>query len=280
MAFVRSLLAVAVAIAFVFVVVGVTNANAADNTSLAFQGFEKNTGDWTPITTRVPSGGGTLHVPSASGHFHAELTNVHDSYSAGYGGNEFSYFGFATTPAYPGNFSQSISMYVFANWAPAIYNGPGVWIDMSPGHPSGNYGAEHNFRLTPTGSAVRVYVDGQVVPIATITASGWYKFQMTYRKGATPTALVSTDMNVFNSRKALIGTTTVISDSPGGTLLSQDLKGPGYVWITVWANGWANDVLAIDDVRADLLAAADDCQQEGQHSGNCGGNGNDNHDNH
>jgi hypothetical protein len=129
-----------------------------------------------------------------------------------------------------------------------------VWIDETPTSPPGNYGAEHNFRITPTGSAsVEIFVDGQGTPIETITTSGWYVFQMTYRKGAQPTDLVSTDMNVFDSNNNLLGTTTVMSNSPGGPLLSQDLGGPGYVWITVWPNGWANDVLAIDNVRADLL---------------------------
>ncbi len=101
-------------------------------------------------------------------------------------------------------------------------------------------------------ASVQIYVDGQGSPIATITTSGWYTFQMTYRKGA-PTDLVSTDMNVFDANKNLLGTTTVMSNSPGGPLLSQDLGGPGYVWITAWPDGWDNDVLAIDNVRADLL---------------------------
>lgn len=231
---------------------------------LAFQGFETDTGDWTPITTRVLSGGGVLGLTPASGNYYAELTNIHDSYSVGYGGAEFSFFGFAVQPPYPGDFSQSISMYVFANWPVALYSGPGVWIDMSPGQPSGNFGGEHNFRLTPTGSSVGVTVDGQTTPIVTINTSGWYRFQMTYRKGAIPTDLVSTDMNVFDPSQNLVGTTTVVSNSPGGPLLSQDLAGPNYVWITVWPNGWADDVLAIDNVRADLLhPTKDDCKKGG-----------------
>jgi len=231
---------------------------------LAFQGFETDTGDWTPITTRVPAGGGALSLPSASGNYHAELTNVHDSYLPGYGGAEYSFFGFTAPPPFPGDFSQSIDMYVFADWPLAIYNGPGVWIDMSP--TQANFGGEHNFRLTPTASAVavEVAVDGQTTPIVTITTSGWYKFQMTYRKGAQPTDLVSTDMNVFDTSDNLLGTTTVVSNSPGGPLFSQDLGGPGYVWITVWPNGWANDMLAIDNVRADLLRPTkDNCKNGG-----------------
>jgi hypothetical protein len=240
---------------------------------LAFQGFETNTGDWTPITTRVPSGGGVLGLSSAAGNYHAELTNIYDTYFPGYGGAEFSLFGFATQPPYPGDFSQSISMYVFANWplASPNNNGQGVWIDMSPGNPDpNNFGAEHNFRLTPNGSSVGISVDGQTTPIVTLATSGWYKFQMTYQKGANPTDLVTTVMNVFDnsSNPNLLGTTTVVSNSPGGPLLSENLLGPGYVWITVWQDGWpaagANDVLAIDNVRADLLRPTkDDCKDGG-----------------
>ena len=80
---------------------------------------------------------------------------------------------------------------------------------------------------------------------------------MTFRKGANPGDLVSTNMNVFDPSGNLVGTTSVIANSPGGPLLSKDLLGPGYVWITVWPNGWAGDVLGIDDVRADLLTACD-----------------------
>lgn len=212
----------------------------------------------------MPSGGGVLGVPSASGNYHAELTNIHDSYSSGFGGAEYSYFGFTTPQPYPGPFYQSISLYVSANWPTAIYSGPGIWIDMSPGQPSGNSGGEHNFRLTPSGSSVAVTVDGQTVPIATITTSGWYRFDMTYRKGANPTDLVSTDMNVYDSNQILIGTASVVSNSPGGPLLSQDLGGAGYVWMTVWPNGWANDVLAIDNVLVALLTPGkDDCKNGG-----------------
>src|SRR5664280_1783750 len=228
--------------------------------AMAFQGFETDIGDWQPITTRVASGGGVLGVSSASGSYHAELTNVYDTYGTGYGGAEYSLFGYATQPPYPGDFSQSISMYIDKNWPTASPNGNGVgvWIDMSPGNPDpNNYGTEHNFRFTPSGTAVAVSVDGQGSPIATITTSGWYKFQMTYQKGALPTDLVITNMNVFDSTGHLVGTTTVLANSPGGPLLSENLLGPGYVWITVWADGWpaagANDVLAIDDVRTDLL---------------------------
>jgi len=243
---------------------------AAFAQNLAFQGFEVNTGDWdptipsqppyTPVNTtfRVPSGGGVLHLTAAAGLYYAEVHNIDNDYIPGYYGDSgYSEFGFATPPAYPGDFSQSIEMYIDVTWPLALYGMAGVWIDESPGnYYTGNYGGEHNFRITPTGTGtVYIYVDG-LPSIATITTSGWYNFEMTFQKGATPASLVNTVMSVFNSSGHLVGSTTVLSNSPGGPLLSQDLMGPGYVWITVWPNGWANDVLAIDNVRADLLAAS------------------------
>jgi hypothetical protein len=264
------------AIAILAVAIGTLMPTGA-RAQLAFQGFETNTGDWTDITgvpgagiARVASGGGVLKVPSAAGNYHAEITNEHDTYLPGFGFGEYSFFGFATQPPYPGNFSQSVSMYVFPNWALALYDGPGVWIDMQPGNPDpNNSGAEHNFRLTPNGSSVAVTVDGQTTPIVTLTTAGWYQFQMTYQKGATPTDLVTTVMNVFDnsSNPNLLGTTTVLSNSVStdGPLLSENLLGPGYVWITVWADNFASDVLAIDNARADLLKqlTKDDCKGGG-----------------
>jgi len=235
--------------------------------SLAFQGFEANTGDWDPtynssdqpITTtfRIPSGGGVLGLQAADGSYYAEVHNIDDDYDPGYfGDSAFTLFGFANPPAYPGDFSQSIKMYVNANWPVALYSGPGVWIDESPGNfVNGNYGGEHNFRLTPSGTAVAVSADGGGT-FVTIVTSGWYNFQMTFQKTgscATPNDLVTTVMKVFDPSGNLVGSTTVCSNSPAGPLNTEDLMGPGYLWITVWPDGWAGDVLGFDDARADLL---------------------------
>jgi len=257
--------------------------------TVAFQGFETGVGDWNPtldsyqnlVTTtyQVPSGGGYLQLQAASGNYYAEVHNIDNDYcpfingnpNCGWGDSGVSFFGYgpgggqapASPPPFPGNFSQSIKMYINASWPQALYDGPGVWIDETPGnfiptvdYPYGNFGAEHNFRLTPTGTSVEVFVDGQGSPIATITTSGWYNFQFTFQQSANcnnegPLAL--TVANVYDPSKNLIGTTTVCGDSPGGPQNSSDLAGPGYVWITVWPDGWANDVLGIDDVEVDLL---------------------------
>ena len=120
--------------------------------SIAFQGFEVNTGDWDPtynsenqpITTtfRIPSGGGVLGLQAADGSYYAEVHNIDNDYQPGYfGDSAFTLFGFANPPAYAGDFSQSIDMYVNVDWPVALYSGPGVWIDESPGNfVNGNYG--------------------------------------------------------------------------------------------------------------------------------------------
>jgi hypothetical protein len=59
-------------------------------------------------------------------------------------------------------------------------------------------------------------------------------------------------MNVYNSSLQLIGTTQVLATSPGGPFTGADLRGNGYVWITLWQNGFAGDVLAIDNQRTGL----------------------------
>src|SRR4030042_4915541 len=81
----------------------------------SFQGFETDNGDWTFSdggfqSGRFASGGGLLGVPSASGSYHAELVNVHDTYQAGYGTAGFSSFG-GSDPVYQGAFYQAVDTY-------------------------------------------------------------------------------------------------------------------------------------------------------------------------
>jgi hypothetical protein len=223
-----------------------------------FQGFEVNTGDWVASQgiTRVPSLGGALHLPSSAGSFYAELQNLHDGYGySGFGDGGYSLFG-GYNPVYNGDFYQAIDVYINALAAPpAGYpTTPAFWIDSTPYHADpNNYGAEHNFRITATGSSVLVSVDGQTSPIATITSSGWYTFVMTWQKAPNPADPVISNMNVYNAAHGLVGTTQVTAISPGGPFASSDLRGNGYVWITVWQNGFAGDLLALDNQRTGLL---------------------------
>lgn len=235
------------------------------------QGFEVNPGDWVApqAITRVPSGGGTLHLTARSGSYYAELRNLHDGYGvAGYGDGGYSFFG-GKDPVYHGPFYQAVDLYVDVNWAPATFSEPSFWIDMTPYHADpANYGAEHNFRLTAEGTSVKVTVAGQSTPLATLTQSGWYSFVMSYRRAANLTDPAITDASIYGANLNLIGTTTVYATSPGGPFASSDLRGNGYVWITAWQNGFADDVLGIDNVRTGLApfgapTSKDQCKNGG-----------------
>lgn len=223
--------------------------------------------------TRVPSLGGTLGLPSSSGGYHAEIQNLHDGYSASFGNAGYSFYGGADS-IYHGDFYQAIDVYINVNSAPPVPYPtiPAFWIDMTPYHADpNNYGAEHNFRLSATGSAVDVRVDGQTTPIAPLTSSGWYTFLMSWRKASNPADPVISDMNVYDSTQNLVGTTQVNATSPGGPMASSDLRGNGYVWITLWQNGFAGDVLGIDNQRTGLLpwpvpATKEQCKDGGWRS--------------
>jgi hypothetical protein len=247
-----------------------------------FQGFETDASGWVMDLgpsgiQRVPSGGGTLHLPASAGHYYAEIQNLHDGYSTnigccpGYGEAGYSFFGGAD-PVYHGDFFQAIDVYLDANWTPAALSySQSFWIDMTPYHADpNNYGAEHNFRLTATGASVAVSVDGEPV-FATITTSGWYTFMMTWRKDTNPANPVITDMNIFDASHQLYATTQVFATAPGGPFLSADLRGNGYVWFTVWQNNFGNDVLGIDNQRTGLLpltvaTTKDQCKGSGWQS--------------
>ena len=245
--------------------------------SLYFQGFENNTSGWivnqdgvagesnNGSITRTASGGGPLGLPAFQGSYYGTVHNDTNGYqNPGYGSGGFSNLnGNGTTPTpYPGSsFSQSISVYInTATSAPTVSpTGPAFWIDMSPDvrtTPDVYCGAvacsdEHNFQLYYNGSSVTVGVDGGATPVLTIATSGWYTFQDTYAMGATPTSLVNTDLNIFNSSNTLLSSTAELGNSNGETLLSDNLGGPGYIWLPVWQNGFSNDLLGIDNVRAD-----------------------------
>ncbi len=224
----------------------------------SFQGFETGTGDWVfddggVVSGRVASGGGTLHVPSASGSYHAELANVHDAYLPGYGTAGYSFFD-GRDPVYQGAFYQAIDVYINPAWS-----GLGFWIDMSPADIDSTslYAAEGNFRLTADGSSVAVQaINGST--LANITTPGWYSFEMVWSKGATPTDLINMDLNLYDSTSTLLGTESFLATFPQGTHpgQSQYLGNNSYVWLTVWQNGFAKDVIAIDNVRTGLVPSA------------------------
>lgn len=240
--------------------------------ALYYQGFETNTAGWNADPggdnnggiTRVASGGGLLGLNADNGSYYGEVQNSTNAYMPGYGTGGFSSLNGngITPPPYPGwSFSQSISVYVnVATPAPTDPNVAAFWIDMAPSSivDDGVHcypfacSDEHNFQLTYNGSSVSVSTDASGgSPVLSINTSGWYTFQNTYSKGTTPTSLVSTDMNIYNAAGDLVSSTAALGNSDGSTLLSDNLAGPGYIWLPVWQDGFSNDVLGIDNVRAD-----------------------------
>jgi len=237
---------------------------------LFYQGFETNTSGWIAESggdangaiARTASGGGSLGLTAATGSYYGEVHNGTNAYQPGYGTGGFSFLnGDGTTPTpYPGSsFSQSISVYINTTTPAAPVAGvPAFWIDMSPsliapdgvGCDPAACSDEHNFQLSYTGSAVTVGVDGGP-SVLTINSSGWYTFETTYQKGPTSSSLVENNLDIFDSTGTLLSSTPALGNSDGSTLESSNLAGPGYIWLPVWQDGFSNDLLGIDNVRAD-----------------------------
>ena len=196
----------------------------------------------------------------ASGSSYAVIQNVENDYDTGYGTGGYTFYD-GPQKFYTGAFSQSVSIYIDTTWAaPSNPSVPAFWLDMTPDHSDpNNYGAEHNFRFYVDGSgAVKVAVDGDdpnTNAVANITSSGWYTFEMVFRKAANPGDPVLTDLRVLNSAGNVIGTPQLDrpATSPGGPMASGDLTGHGYAWFTVWQNGFAGNQLAIDNLKTEVL---------------------------
>jgi hypothetical protein len=225
-------------------------------------------GDNSSTITRVPSGTGGINA--ADGSYYAQVTNSENSYSyeqgccLGYGNSGYSFFGGNGT--YPGGgFYQSIDVYIDPSLTQPIGYTQAFWIDMTPSSSDPHdvaingglgYGDEQNFRLWYSGTTVSVDAGGAASAFANITTAGWYQFEIAYQPDADPTNLVDTNMYVYAlSTDSLVGSANVIANQDGETLQSQYLDGPGYVWLTVWQNGFSGDQLNIDDIQTGALSA-------------------------
>jgi hypothetical protein len=215
-----------------------------------------NPGDWTDNNSGNPVSVNPVATGGPDGGAYTQISNVDDEYQTGYGAGPYSVFGAGINTTQP--FYQSVDVYINASWAvPNPSYAQSFWIDMAPNSSDSDtfYGAEHNFRLTASGTSVGVSVDGQATPISTITTSGWYDFQMAYSPDPIGTNPELTSMNIFSvdgsgNPSALVGTTNVVADSVGGPTQSQNVTGSGYVWFTVWTDGTADDTLNVADVEA------------------------------
>jgi hypothetical protein len=128
-------------------------------------------------------------------------------------------------------------------------------IDETPnGDPK--YSAEHDLTLTATGSSVTVTADDSH-PIATITRSGWYTFVMTFENAGDANP-VATSFQVYDENGKLVSTPLRVADRFAGArvpiLLGSGMNGNGYLWFSWWQNGFAGDVLAIDNLRVGPLS--------------------------
>lgn len=224
-------------------------------------GFETDTGDFTGsgTITRVPSYGGTLGVVSNYGAWHAEITNLQDGYSTNFGDSQYTLFG-GKVSTYPGQFWQAVDVYIdLSTWVPgtdsSLWDEIAFQIDESPANTSGGsyYAAETNFRFyfdspsspTPGVLVVKHHDTGRTIAtIDSSTGSGWYTFVITYYKGAT---------TVQNEAMVLAPDGTVLGTDVEDTgAANASLGGSGYLWFTVWQNGFANDIAAIDNARTGL----------------------------
>jgi hypothetical protein len=242
-------------------------------TVLYFNGFEPGdpgTRDFYDSTTDtqgaditiVPSGGGALGLTAASGGYYAEITNVPDTYRAGYGesvstdygyqynGGTFSPGPYSPVPNGPGvasnAFYESTDYYINTSWAAASAdnNYEGFWIDTTP-FSDPYYQDETNFRIIDSGNG---QIGVQMVGLngsgsATITQSGWYTFKTTFENDGSGNVL--NNMSVSDSLGNVIGSFAADSSLP-----YADLGGTNYGdWTTVWQDGFANNVLGIDNVE-------------------------------
>jgi len=238
------------------VLVGLTGAEAGAATIFA-QGFETDTSGWLgdgdPGTwpwgtiTRVPSGGGTLGVPSASGSFHAEVTMS----SVGSSGAATRYGGYSSVwPA--GGFRQSLDIYIDPDqgnvgdgWFidSALYDNSGAWLE------AGGIGA----RKTAEGVwSLVADEDGAGYPLDTdpstdldITSAGWF-----------------TIVSEWKEEAGQVARWTYVYDSGGNLLYSDTLPHPrpdlsevggwGYTWVGR-STAPAGFTLAIDNSRLTTL---------------------------
>ncbi|MDP9172549.1 MAG: hypothetical protein M3O30_01625 [Planctomycetota bacterium] len=235
-------------------------ANAGIIYSNGFENGDPGTHDFFDSTTNTqgaditiaPNGGGVLHLTAPQGTHYAEITNVHDTYQAGYGQSVFTDFGAGAAPGIVinGPFFQSTSYYINTGWAAASANNnfQGFWIDTTPSNDP-TFKDETNFRIVDTGSgSIGVQMVGLGGSGSTsITASGWYTFRTTFENDGSGN--VMNNMSVLDSLGNTVGSYTADSTMP-----YANLAGTSYGdWTTVWQNGFANDVLAIDNVQVGNL---------------------------
>jgi len=265
--FVKLVLAVGVALPLISAV------PQASATLGYFQGFENDNSGWTVgsgyglAINRVPSGGGTLNLTSSSeifgGGYYGEMVNDPGSISATLGSGGYTWMpspgSVGRDPVYHGDFFQFVDIYIDTQWAPpAAPASPAFILDEVPTATNGlpAYGPPYSSGVDEKNFAFYVPLVGTVdvksgysTPLLTITNSGWYSFAQTYRRtGPSATDYVANDFLVYDHSGKLLASNTLSS-----TLPSYELGGNGLLWFANWQNGFANNVLGIDNTWNGLL---------------------------
>jgi hypothetical protein len=201
--------------------------------------------------TQVASGGGTLHYTAASGNDYAEIQNTDDPHS-GLGIAGGTLYGSTVSTHSVNGFQESIDIYVdTALWLPQNTNGSNFVVSTRPtttsgAAPSGTADDFVNFIFT-VNTAGSIAVSSSASPaLTTITTSGWYQFVTTFVPG---TQFVTNDVSVLDAQGNLMGTT----GHQVSTLPSASLGGSGLTLFSPWRNGFAGDVIAIDNLETNAL---------------------------
>jgi hypothetical protein len=246
---------------FISCVVGTIAAASVARANIPYlQDYEANANDWntqgTSTITRVPSGTGGVNTSPVGGGFYAQITNSPDDYQPGYGDAGYTYFG-GRVQNYQYDFKQSVDVYVDTTWgAPSNPAVPAFWIDQSPASAItglSDTNDEHSFQFMVDGSGnVGVNVDGNNANLLTnISSSGWYRFTETFQRTGNGTQPVQNSFSVTDlSTSSPIGSTVTLSNP---LMPSNELGGNGYQWFTVWQNGFAGNLLNIDNNSTDFL---------------------------
>ncbi len=218
-------------------------------------------------------GGAGIHTATNGGNYYAVITNDENNNGTGIGDGGYTLFGKSTDAspysgtmaAYPGPFTQSVSVYVPVTGTDAWTNngtsttGYGFEIDetadKAPNALSPNWNTEVDFQFS-VGTSGGVDVNASdggaaggkgTLALPTIMTTGWYTFALTYYKtGNGTTDPVGVTFAELDQGGNLIGSQSDTLSSAA----SSDLGGTNYLWFTNWASGFAGDQLAIDNVTA------------------------------
>jgi hypothetical protein len=199
---------------------------------------------------RVASGGGTLGYIAASGNYYAEIQNT-ENFSGGLGYAGYTGFGSPVTTPTQG-FAVSVDIYVdTARWQPTGHAGSDFVISTQDMTTTTAYDDEFmNIFLTVTTPGTINVSSIASSNFATITKSGWYQFVISFVSGSTGN--VENDVSVLDQQGDVVGTAHYAPPVGSMTPLSA-LGGNGYMIFGPWQNGFAGDVLAIDNLQTIAL---------------------------